>query len=62
MRGGVLVGVQILMSLVVAALVTPAVLTYVPATRAAVWGPVAVLGLTVVTFVLVRLAWPARKS
>jgi hypothetical protein len=62
MRGAILLIVQILISLVVAALVMPAVLVALPAARGAPWGPVAALGIAAAAFGLLWAAWRFRKS
>lgn len=62
MRGAILLAVQIVISLVVAATLMPIVLAKVPAARSATWGPVILLSLSAGTFVLLWIAWRPRKS
>jgi hypothetical protein len=59
MRVFIVMLVQIVISLLVAGLILPAILFSVPATREA--GPVVLLLLVAVLFALLRLAWPVRK-
>ena len=59
MRAFGIVFVQILLAVLVAGLVMPAILFTVPRTREA--GPLTLALLAGVLFALLRLAWPSRR-
>ncbi len=60
MRAFLIVLLQVVMAVLVAGAIMPALLVSVPETREA--GPLVFAGLMAVLFVLLRLVWPARKT
>ena len=56
----VIVG-QVALSLLAAGLIVPLLLVNVPALQSNAAGPYAIVGVIAVVFVILRLAWPARR-
>ena len=59
---GVAIVLQVVISLVVAASLTPVVLAEVPETRSRSLGSGLVIGLVLLTFAVVHVLWPRRKD
>ena len=57
-----LVLAQVLISFVVVAVTLPALMVFVPAARDTALGPGLAIGLLVVVFIVLRLAWPRRRT
>ena len=60
MRAVAIVFIQVVLAVLVSGLVMPALLFSVPQTREA--GPLVLVGLVVLLFGLLRLAWPQSKG
>ena len=54
--------VQVLLSVVVVALTLPLVMVRVPSAQDPVVGPVIAFAIAVVSFVVMRVVWPSRRT
>ena len=59
---GLVLLLQLVITLVVTALSVPALLSTIPALRDQPWGLAAMAGVMAVTFAGLRLIWPRRKA